>query len=89
MKTNCLSDVVALFDMKPPHDVYDLHEAAAVLVSYFKRPMHEISMSDIKAHRRYIPLYLSFVRVALEDVPVIVRKVDVLLDYALVTLPEI
>jgi hypothetical protein len=86
---SCLSDVVARINTTRPPVAQELDEAVTVVVSYFKRPMHEISISDIRWHRRFIPLYLSFLRVALEDLPAMMQKVDLLLDFALMTQPQI
>ena len=52
---------------------------AALVISYFKRPGNEIRLSALKKRRRYLPLYLSYLRVPLEHVDAISGEVDKLI----------
>jgi len=55
---------------------------ADMIIAYHNRPAHEITLQNMKKQRRYFPLYLSFLRIPLNEVDPIVELADLLLARA-------
>lgn len=74
-------ELVALMDSDPV-EFNELRFVARMVVSYFRQPMHEITISAIKDGLRFFPLFLSHERVPLYTIESLVRDAERLLSKA-------
>jgi hypothetical protein len=80
--TNSLQDVISALKSDRSADTSALLHVANMIVAYYNRPAHEITIKDMKQGRRYFPLFLSFRRIPLNEVDPIVEHADLLLARA-------
>jgi len=79
---NSLQDVIVAIKSDGSAEDSKLLHVANMIVGYCNQPAHEITLRELRQNMRYFPLYLSFRRVPLGEVDLIVELADLLLARA-------
>jgi len=77
-----LKDVISRLEESSLVEHRGLLMAAEVIVSYLKQPAHEISIEIMKEKQRHFPLFLSSLRLSLDQIDHIVAEVSCLIKSA-------
>ena len=74
-----LEDVLSELKNSYPAEYHEVRFVAEKIVSYFNRPPHEITIRSIKEALKLFPLYLSFERLPLHLIEILLKDADQLI----------
>lgn len=88
MKVHSLADMVFKLKANSSPENADLLLVAGLIIRYFNRPTHQITIEAIRGNRGYLMLYFSYLRMPLRTVDRFVALVGALVAEADVTVKE-
>lgn len=77
-----LQDVLSELMRNNPSEYHEISLVANKIVHYFRRPAHEITVTSIKEGLRFFPLYLSFERLPLYLIEILLKDAHLLVSAA-------
>jgi hypothetical protein len=88
MNTNSLQDLIFELKTAPSLENANLLLVADLIICYFNRPAHQITIQAIKSNKGYFMLYLSFLHLPFESIDHFVDLVGALVAKAEMTVRE-
>lgn len=77
-----LYDVLSVLMTNNPAEYHEVRFVARKLVAYYKRPPHEIQVASTRYELRFFSLYLSYERLPLYLIEILLRDADRLISNA-------